>query len=239
MTVSRSGVTVVLAALFVCAALLACKKKEAPSSTTSTPTVSTTKVKLDELKPKVKARMETLASIAEKAKAEAKVKKEKPFATKLEKSQFVILGEKWAADPNYQEGADELELDNTTLALAKYALDATTEKQDDVRYMEEALAIEYVAVVRTRSVVLPVVKLESKTFTPGELNGDLLLFDLKTEDIVGRYLLGITNSDELKWFEGKPEDEWKTESKRDLVENVRGVIAERLQHERDSSGNPN
>jgi hypothetical protein len=223
----------------LCVALFACKKKEAPSASTSPPTVSTSKVQYDELVPKVKARLDKLAAIAAKAKTEPKVKKEKPFATKLADSDFVLLGDKWAADVNAQASPDELELKDSTLSLAKYALNEASPKESDVKYMQESLETKYVAVIRPRSTILPVIRMAEKKFTPGELNGDLLLFDLENQAIVGRYLLGITNSDELKWFEGKPEQDWKDESKRDLVENVRNVIGERLRQERDSSGDPN
>jgi hypothetical protein len=220
------------------AALLACKKKDAPAPSTDTPAVSTTRVRHSELAPKLKARIETLAGIGKTAASEPKLKKEKPIANKLDKKQFVIVGDKWLDNVHYDQGPEELDLEDTKLAACEYAIDEESPDDDDVSYMDECLAWEYVAVIRPRKIVLPVIKMASKTFEPGQLDGDLLLFDLSSGEIVGRYLLGITNSDELKWFEGKPEEDWKTESKRDLVQNVRAVIEERLAQTRDSSGTP-
>ena len=219
-------------------ALLACKKKEAPAPTSDTPTVSTTRTRYDELAPKMKARLEKLAAMSKQAESEPKVKKEKPFATKLEDKQFIVIGDRWLDNPHYEPNAEEIDLDDTNLSLCSYATKSESPKDDDNGYMEECLAWKHVAVVRARKIVLPVVDMQSKTFEPGKLDGDLLLFDLSTGEIVGRYLLGITNSDELKWFEGRPEQDWKDESKRDLVENVRGVVSERLRQERDTSGTP-
>jgi hypothetical protein len=220
------------------AVLLACKKKEAPAPSTETPTVSTAIARHAELVPKLKARMEMLASIGKTSKSEPKLKKEKPLATKLDKNELVIIGDKWLDDVHRDPDADEVDLEDTNLSLCEYAIREQAPDDDDVKYMQECLAWKYVAVIRPRKILFPVIKMASKTFEPGQLDGDLLLFDLSSGEIAGRYLLGITNSDELKWFEGKPEEDWKTESKRDLVENVRAVIEERLAQTRDSSGTP-
>lgn len=221
------------------AVLLGCKKRPEPTEPGPTaPTVSTTEVRAAEIVPKLKARMDLLSTIAKTARKEPKVKKERPLKTKLETKQFIVIGEKWLDDVHYEPTSAELSLRDTTLSLCGHALKATPPKDDDLRYADECLAWQYVAVIRTRKIVMPVVNMEKKTFKPGQLDGDLLLFDLADGAIVGRYLLGIMNSDELTWFEGKPADEWTEESKRDLVKNVRGVIEERLQLERDSSGTP-
>lgn len=217
-------------------ALLACKKKREPDTTPTIQTVSPTALRANELKPKVKARIDKLAGIATKAKSEPKVKKERPFKPKLEKDKFIVLGDKWLEDVHYEPTAEEIDLDNTTLSLCEYALKDATSTDDQVGYMETCLQWEYVAVVRPKKITLPVIKMQTKSFDPGLLEGDLLLFDLASGDIVGRYVLRITNSDTLSWFEGTPEKEWQDKSKRDLVENVRGVIEERLQLERDTTG---
>jgi len=71
---------------------------------------------------------------------------------------------------------------------------------------------------------------------PGGVEGDVLLFGVSDTTIQARYRFHTTNSDELKWFEGKPEKEWADESIRDLAKNLKGVIEERLALERDSMG---
>ncbi len=221
------------------AALLACKKKPVVTdSDAGTPPLSTTAAQMAELTPKLKARMDMLSAMAKTAASEPKVRKERPLKTKLETAEFITIGDKWLADVHYNHTDDELDFDDTTLALCGYAVKATEPQGDSLRYAEQCLAWKYIAVIRPRKVIQPVVNMNSKTFKPGQLDGDLLLFDLADGTIVGRYLLGITNSDELTWFEGKPEEEWKEESKRDLVKNTRGVIEERLKLERDSSGTP-
>lgn len=234
----RSARELVATAALVLLPLLACKKKPPPDTSPSPPTVSTTAARASELKPKMKARIDKLAAMALKAKSEPKVRKERPLKTKLDKEKFIVIGEKWLDNVHYEPATGEIDLDNTTLSLCGYALDKAEPKDDDLKYFDECLNWEHVAVVRSRRIILPVVKMATKTFEPGQLDGDLLLFDLASGEIVGRYLLGITNSDELKWFEGKPESDWKDESKRDLVKNVQSVVEERLLLERDSSGTP-
>jgi hypothetical protein len=76
--------------------------------------------------------------------------------------------------------------------------------------------------------------MSQKTFAPGEVDGDMLLFELASGEIKGRYKLLITNSDKVSYIEGKPENEWQKVANDDLVENVTGVTKERLQLERDS-----
>lgn len=223
-------------------ALLACKKKSAPDPAPTVATESADAKRFKELAPKVKALLGTLSEMSQKAKSEPQVKSDKALTTKLESKKFVIIGDKWLTDTHHSPGEGELDLDDSTLSLCAYAVDKKVESmrdsdlKSDVGYMEECLSWEYVAVVRPRKITMPKIKMASKTFEPGEVEGDMLLFAVPAGEIKARYRFRTTNSDELTWFEGKPEKEWSEESERDLVKNLKGVIEERLALERDSMG---
>jgi hypothetical protein len=233
--------TLVLIAVFL-GALLACKKKTASDPAPSVSTESPDAKRFKELVPKVKTLVGKLPAMAEKAKAEPPVKSDRPLTSKLEKSKLAVVGDKWLGDTHRSASDGELDLDDATLSLCAYAIDKKVEStkdsevKDDVKYLEQCLAWEYVAVVRARKVTLPKIKLASKSFDPGEVEGDLLLFGVSDATIQARYRFRTTNSDELKWFEGKPEKDWAEESMRDLARNLKGVIQERLALERDSMG---
>lgn len=224
------------AIVLVLAALLACKKKQSESTPAPAPTVDPTAAKAAELKPKAKARLDQFVALSKKVKSEPDVKADKGFKTKLEKEKFVIIGDKWCEDPQYRHGDSEIDLGSSVLYLCKSALEKTSPASDDLKYWEECLSWTHLAVLRPRKISFPKIKMESKTFEPGEVTGDMLLFDIASGEIKGRYRMRITNSDELTWYEGKPEKEWFDESKRDLVKNVTGVAEEMLQLERDSMG---
>ncbi|MBK8997163.1 MAG: hypothetical protein IPM35_15640 [Myxococcales bacterium] len=223
-------------------ALLACKKKSAPDPAPTVYTEPEHLKRFKELTPKVKALLGKLPEMSQKAKTEPAVKSEQPLKTKLEKTKFVTIGDKWLLDVHRDPSDGELDLDDTKLSLCAYAVEKQGESlkdsdiKDNVRYMEECLAWEYIAVVRPKKVTMPKIMMATKTFEPGEVSGDLLLFAMPAGEIKARYRFRTTNSDELKWFEGKPEKEWSDESKRDLVENLKGVIEERFALERDSMG---
>lgn len=226
------------AALLVGATLLACKKKApepapapAPSATVSPDLESAKK-----LQPDIKKLMGRVSDMAAKARKEPKVRADRPFKTKLEDGKYIIVGDKWLDDPHRKAGDDELDLGVTVLSLCAYAAKDDELEANDLKYMQECLGWDYMAVVRQRSLTPPKVKLDSDSFDAGSFVGDLLLFDLDTGNIVGRYQMNITNSDKLTYQEGKPEAEWQELAKRDLLENVTGVIGERLRLERDSMG---
>lgn len=226
-------------ALLVGATLLACKKKTpapaapAPAPTaTASPDVEAAK----KLQPDIQKFTTRVSDMAAKARKEPKVRADKAFKTKLEEGKFVIVGDKWLTDPHRKAGDDELDLGVTVLSLCAYTAKDDDLEAGDLKYMQECLGWDYMAVVRPRSLTLPKVKLDTDSFDPGSFLADLLLFDLDTGSIVGRYQMNITNSDKLTYQEGKPEAEWQDLAKRDLLENVTGVIGERLRLERDSMG---
>jgi len=238
----KSGVrTILLIATFL-GALLACKKKTASDPAPTVTTESPDAKRFKELVPKVKTLVGKLPGMDEKAKAESPVKSDRPLATKLENAKVVIVGDKWLGDTHRSAGDGELDLGDATLSLCAHAIGKKVEStkdseiKDDVKYMEQCLAWEYVAVVRARKLTTPKIKMASKSFAPGGVEGDVLLFGVSDATIQARYRFHTTNSDELKWFEGKPEKEWADESMRDLAKNLKGVIEERLALERDSMG---
>lgn len=222
--------------------LLACKKKSAPDPTPTVASESAEMKRFKELAPKVKTLLGKVSELGQKAKSEPQVKAEQAFKTKLEKTKFVTVGDQWLADFHKSAGDGEVDLSNTTLSLCAYAADKKPESvkdsdlENDVGYMDQCLAWEYVAVVRPRKVSKPTIKMATKSFDPGEVEGDLLLFALPAGELKARYRFRTTNSDELTWFEGKPEKEWSAESMRDLAKNLKGVIEERMALERDSMG---
>ncbi len=223
-------------------ALLACKKKSDPAPAPTVYTEPEHLKRFKELAPKVKALLGKLPEMSQKAKSEPAVKSDKPLTVKLEKTKFITIGDKWLLDVHRDPTDGEIDLDDTKLSLCAYAVDKKPESmkdsdiKSDVGYMEDCLAWEYIAVVRPKKVTMPKIMMATKTFEPGEVQGDLLLFAMPAGEIKARYRFRTTNSDELKWFEGKPEKEWSDESKRDLVENLKGVIEERFALERDSMG---
>lgn len=221
-------------AVLLVGALLACKKKAPVPSPAPTATVDPDIEKTKKLQPEVKQFFTQLAAIDKKAKAEPRVRADKPFKEKLEKARYIILGDRWLADSHHEAGADELELDNTVYSLCAYGLDKPILKPDDQKYADECLAWQYVAVVRPRSLTLPKVNMGTKTFAPGSFIGDMLLFEVKTAEIKGRYQMSITNSDKLTYLENSTDEEWQKKAKDDLAENVTGVIDERMALERQS-----
>lgn len=238
----RSRARTMLLFAVLLGALLACKKKTASEPTPTVSTESPDAKRFRELVPKVKSLVGKLPAMDEKAKAESPVKRDQPLATKLETTKVVIVGDKWLSDAHRSTGDGELDLGDATLSLCARAIDKKVEStkdsevKDDVKYLEQCLAWEHVAVVRVRKVTMPKIKMASETFAPGGVEGDVILFGVSDTTIQARYRFHTTNSDELKWFEGKPEKEWVDESIRDLAKNLKGVIEERLALERDSMG---
>ena len=235
---SRLGPGSVLGLLLLAlGALLACKKKKPPEPT---PVVSATgapeNVKGKELAPQNKKFIEQVEAIAKVTVKEPPVRKDKPFKTKIEKGKFVVVGSKWMSNPHADVADDELELKSTVLSLCTYQKDNPEIELDHLKYAEECLGWEYIAVARPKSVALPKLKAGTKTFEPGSFIGDLLLFEVKSAEIKGRYQMSITNSDQLTYRQDNSGENWNLVAKRDLLENVTGVITERLALERDSMG---
>jgi len=227
--------SILMLLLLVAGALLACKKKKPPDPMpVASASAAPENVKGKELAPQNKKFIEQVEAIAKKAGKEPPVRKDRPFKEKIDKDKFVIVGSKWVTNPHADVAKDELELKPTVLSLCTYQKDNAEIEADHVKYAEECLGWEYIVVVRQKSLLMPKVKMATKTFDPGSFIGDMLLFDIKTGDIKGRYQMSITNSDKLTYLENRSEDDWHDVAKRDLLENVTGVIEERLQLERDS-----
>lgn len=236
--VSRSRLGCVVFVGCVGLALLACKKKPPPDPVSTAPTQSPLAAREEAARPKVKRVLEQIAGVAAKAKAEKRVTTKRGLKTKLETKQFVTLGDKWLAAPNRLPEAGEVPVQSNVLSICASRLEKPQAQtadttQSDVDWLEECAALEYVAVVRPRKVGLPKVNLATKTFTPGSYEGDMLLFELASGEIKGRYPLNITNSDELTYLEGSAQDSWDKEAQDDLGKNVTGVIRETLQLERE------
>jgi hypothetical protein len=227
----RSGVIFAMVLLGV---LLACKKQAPAPSPAPTALPDPEKEAATKLNPGVKTLLGQLSTIATKAKAEPKVKKDKGLTEKLEKEKYVILGEAWLTDPNRSADKGEVELKNTTLSLCAYNKDKERLPTSEQGYAKECTAWQYVAVVRKKSVTLPKVNTSTKTFAPGSYIADMLLFDLKTAEIKARYLMNITNSDKLTYLENSTEEEWNKKAADDLAENVTGVIDEQMAQDRKS-----
>lgn len=227
--------SVLVLLMLVVGSLLACKKRKAPDPMpVPSATAAPENVKGKELAPQLKKFMDQVEAIAKKAAKEPPVRKDRPFKTKLEKGKFVIVADKWLKNPHADVSDDELELKVTVLSLCAYDKDKTEVAVNDLKYAEECLGWDYIAVVRQRSLTMPKVKMATKTFDPGSFLADMLLFEIESGEIKGRYQMSITNSDKLTYLENRSEDDWHSVAKRDLLENVTGVIEERLQLERDS-----
>lgn len=224
-------------ALLLLAALLACKKKPPPKPTPApSATVSPELERAQKMLPDVKKLMTSLEEMSKKAEKEPRVRKNKKFDTKLEDDKILIVAQKWLTDRSREAEANELAITETVLSLCSTIAYLAKPKAEDAKWMDECLAWKYVAVVRPRELTLPKVNMAEKSFDPGSQDGDVLLFEIASGDIVGRYKFSITNSDEIRELENSKESDWNDRAKQDLLENVVGVIGEQLRHEREDMG---
>ncbi len=229
----RGRLVVSLVAL-VAVPLLACKQRKSPPDPTpvAAPTVSPNVAKTKELKPKLKKHVEEgIYGLAAKLKKEPKVRANKPFSGNLEDEKYVVVGLPWLEEPDRSDEAGEVNLGDTTLHLCHGFQDDEELSNDQLKWGEECLAWEYAAVVRKRSLKLPKVSKEAHTFDKGSFFADMLLVEIATGSIKGRYLMRITNSDKFTVLDTATEGEIQIASEKDLVENVLGVIGERLRGE--------
>jgi hypothetical protein len=216
---------------------LACKKKPPPDpAPAATETVSPELERAKKLLPDLKKLMSSLEEMSKKADKEPRVRKNKKFDTKLEDGKFLIVGQKWLTEPRRKTDADELELTTTVFSICSSIAYVGEPKAEDAKYMDECLAWTHIAVVRPRSITMPKVKMESKSFDAGSFDADMLLFEVSSGDVVGRYKMSITNSDKISELENSKESDWQEEAQKDLLENVTGVIGEQLRHERQDMG---
>lgn len=220
----RSPSVVVLIAMLVCA-LLACKRKEGGSGSGS----GSLGDRAAKLQPDARKRLEQLAALAPKVKAEAAVTSDKPVAVKPARKTVAIIGEQWLTDPNRSAARDELSFGNTLLSLCKHKSAGTPTTEDDVKYLEECGALEVVAVVRQRSLERPKIKMKSETFDSGEAKLDVLVYELATAKLIGAYDVLVTNDPELKLPGAEQtEEDWLSMAMTDLSVNAETKIEEKL-----------
>ncbi len=211
----------VLIAVLVCL-LLACKRKEQGGS-------GSVGDRAAKLKPDAKKRLEQLAALAPKVKAEAAVSSDKPVSVKLSRKTVAILGEQWLTDPNRSASSEELKFDNTLLSLCKHGTEGEPKSADDLRYLEDCVALETVAVVRQRSLERPRIKMKSKSYDSGQLKAAVLVFELATAKLLGAYDLHVSNDPELKLPAGdQSEKDWLGLAMADLVVNAQSKVEEKL-----------
>src|SRR5688572_21076859 len=137
---------IVLIAILVCA-LLACKRKESQGGSGS----GSLSDRAAKLKPDAKKRLAQLAALGPKVKAEAAVTSDRPVAAKPSRKTVAIIGEPFLTDPSRSASGDELGFNNTLLSLCKYRAEEEPKTEDDVKYLEECVALKIVAVVRQKS----------------------------------------------------------------------------------------
>lgn len=219
--------------LSLIAPLLACKQRKAPDPTpAAVATESPNSIKTKELKPKLKKHVEEgIYGLATKLKKEPKVRANKPFKTKLEDAKVVIVGLPWLEEPDRSVAAGEVPLGDITLHLCHGFQTDDELSTDQIKWAEECLAWEYLAVVRQRSLTLPKVTKADNTFEKGSFFADMLLVEIATGEIKGRYIMRITNSEKFTVLTTSTESEIQTAAEKDLAENITGVIGERLRGE--------
>jgi hypothetical protein len=228
-------VQVVAAVLVLGGALLACKKK-APPPTEAPPAASTgpsaAQLEATKLLGELKERMKAFEKMATLTRTETSTKRDKPYADKVSGDELMVIGEKWIAEPRSDATSQDLDLKHTVLSLCSSMVYTEKVDESDTKYVRECLGFKWVAVVRTRKLLLPKVDVAKHKFTPGSVEGDVLLFDVSTSKIVGRYRLSTTNSDSVTDKEGTDEGEWNRQLVNDLKENLVAVVTERLKQER-------
>lgn len=220
--------------LSLVAPLLACKQRKSPDPTpAAVATESANSIKTKELKPKLKKHVEEgIYGLAAKLKKEPKVRANKPFKTTLEDAKVVIVGLPWLEQPDRRDAAGEVPLGDVTLHLCHgFQAEEGELSNDEIKWAEECLAWEYLAVVRQRSLTLPKVRKADNTFERGSFFADMLLVEIATGDIKGRYIMRITNSEKFTVLTTSTESEIQTAAEKDLAENITGVIGERLRGE--------
>lgn len=209
-------------ALLACA-LLACKRKEPQGGSGS---LSDRAAKL---KPDAKKRLAQLAALAPKVKAEAAVTSDRPVTVKLSRKTVAIAGEQWLTNPGRSRSRDELGFDNTLLSLCESFAEGEPKGEDDVKYLEECVALEVVAVIRQKSLERPNINVKSKTYDQGKLTVDVLIYELETAKLIGAYDVYETNDLELR-LPGKDqsEEDWMTMAMINLQGNVERTIEKKL-----------
>jgi hypothetical protein len=222
--VGRTSRVVVWIVILVCA-LLACKRKESQAGSGS----GSLGDRAAKLQPEAKKRLEQLAALAPKVKAEAAVTSDRPVAVKPARKAVAITGEQWLTDPHRSASSEELNFGNTLLSLCKHKAESAPEKEDDVKYLEECVALKIVAVIRQRSMERPKIKMKSQTYDSGKLKLDVLVYELETAKLIGAYDVLVTNDPELTLPGAEQsEEDWFRMAESDLKVNAETEIEELL-----------
>jgi hypothetical protein len=216
-----SSRVIALCAMLICV-LLACKRKGG----TSTESLSDRAAKLQ---PDAKRRLEQVAALAPKVKAEVAVTTDKPVDTKLSRKAVAIVGDDFLTDPNRRLPKEGLRFENTLLSLCKHQTVDAPDDEDDVAYLEQCVALKTVAVIRQRSLQLPKVNMKSGTYDSGRLEADVLVYELETAELIGAYRILVGNDPELRLpGANHSEQDWTRMAVSDLEGNAETKVEEKL-----------
>jgi hypothetical protein len=206
----RGGVFLVLAIVLLAAGCNRSRKEASPE----------TKKRKAELAPQVSKRLQMIAGLAGVVKETPPVGAANPLAKAPYPARIAIVGEDWLADPARQASADsEVDLRSIPLSLCKSDVESEWVNDEDIPQMEACVNLEYVAVVRKRSLQLPQVGEDKKSFSPGRFEGDMLVFDVPKGDLVASYRLEATNTEQLELTGDPSGGDWMREAVRDLSKN--------------------
>lgn len=215
---------VVLVVLLACV-LLACKRKESGAGAGP----SSLGARAAKLKPDVQKRLSQVAALAPKVNAEPAVTTDAPIASNPSRASVAIVGHQYLADPNRSDINERPRFDNTLLGLCKYGTEQEPKTEDDVQRLEKCAALTTVAVIRSRGVERPKIKLKSKSFDPGKLQADVLVYELETGKLIATYDLLVMNGPKLELpGEGQSEDEWMGLAMADLEVVAQTKVEEKL-----------
>lgn len=219
----------VLLAVFVVLVALACKGKASgnKSSASSAP-VGSPKYRREQATAEVKKRLETIAGFAAQVKQAPSVSRNQPLARSADRRRFVVIAEAFLEDPSREETKEELPLRSDLLSLCKRALGNEVIGEADLEHLEDCAKLEYVAVVRPKRLVPPKVRVATKTFDPGKVEGDVFVFDLPKGTVVGSYAVAATNKDEIERQGGGDEEQWMGSAMRNLATKTNRAVEDLL-----------
>ncbi|MGE0325141.1 MAG: hypothetical protein AB7S68_22650 [Polyangiaceae bacterium] len=207
-----------LALLFVLTLpLLACKKKQ-PQQESSSSSLSPEEHAL------LKTQSDQLDALILKVKAEPDVTTTDAFATSIKKDEVAVVGQAWLEEPDHKaDEATELELGSFAIQACKAG--SNTDKRS---YYDECSKWRYIAVLRQKRYARPTISDEDKRFEKGVFEGDLLVAELSTGDIKGRYVVRVQSSDELEVLNTLSKYEVQRRLDTDLRVKLRDRVTSRL-----------
>lgn len=202
----------------VVSAALACKRKGSSSTSASSAAPSGSPRHRRELATaEVTRRFETISGFAAQVRSAEGVTGNRPLARRPERGQYAVIGDTFLEDPSREENKQELPLRSDLLSLCKKALRAEVIGEVDLEHLEECAKLEYLAVVRTKRLTPPKIKIATKTFDSGKVEGDVFVFDLPKGALVASYRIVVTNKDEIKREGGGDEEQWLGSAMRNLA----------------------